>query len=124
MRTYAYYLSIAAISIFTTSGALAIEEGHDDCGGGNKIHVSKMGVVGEADLHSHIIWAKDRLRDMRGHSPHGAWNRTESRAHLIDMQAAMKQLHDQMYEGGCTGAIHGATQESRVKVLEKRISRM
>lgn len=124
MQIRIYYLFIVVISIFTTSPVLATEGEHDNCGGDKTIHTAKMGAVDEADLHDHIIWAQDRLRKMHGHTPRAVWGRAETREHLVDMQAAMRQLHNQMYEGGCAGAIHGTTLESRVKVLEQHINRM
>jgi len=80
-----------------------------------------MGMVDEEVLLAHIDKVKEQLKKVRASKFHDN-QKLELKQHLLNMQEAMEELHNQMYADGCKEARHGASVETRVDVLEKQVN--
>jgi hypothetical protein len=113
MNKRSIYLIVPAIlSLGTAFNAMAGGMNHDNCGGTTTVSVEYMGSVNEATLQKHI--------DAIQNGQYGALSNSQAHRHLIRMQNDMMQLHDKEVANGCSGALHGASLETRVSALENR----
>jgi len=114
--TLAALLSLAAVT-----PAISQPMDHAGCKGNVTVYVDKMGIVNEATLRQHIEAAQRELDQVRGMSTQNRERRIRLREHLQKMQQAMQDMHDLKLTGNCAAAAHGASLETRVEVLEKRL---
>jgi septal ring factor EnvC (AmiA/AmiB activator) len=121
MNTIHKHLLASVIAIAVISPAMADKNQNNDCDN-TKLETRLMGKVDEATLQKHI----DKLTQQMKRIRHGRGSITsqkkELRRHASDMQTAMQELHNQMYAGGCKGALHGASLKTRVEEMEKRVA--
>jgi len=123
MRYSAFVFTLLVLTM-TVSSSFAQEDDHSDCGGNSSIKVKKMGDVNERQLQEHISEVESNLKKLLRRHARGSHLSASAtmRFHLADMREAMQSLHDQMYLAGCSEAKHGTSLETRVEVLEQRLS--
>lgn len=97
MNTVHKQLLASAISLTLLTPVMAAENHHDDCNSDSTVALEKMGKVNEASLQMHIDKVKDQMKKVRHARGSHASQKLELKRHLLDMQAAMQELHDQMY---------------------------
>lgn len=115
-------LALMVTTMFSLQPAMAEEAGHRTCNGSATVEAGKMGMVDEAALQAHIDNVKEQLKTLRSSGGVRHLRKEELRRHLSNMQAAMEELHNQMYAEGCEEARHGASVEVRVEVMETRMN--
>ena len=118
------HLLASVMSIALLSPAMADETHHQGCKDEATVKLGSMGVVNEKALQDHIDKMNEQMNKVRHAGSTRLGQDKELKQHMADMQAAMQELHNQMYAGGCEGAIHGASMETRVEVMEKRLGMM
>lgn len=111
-------LALMVITLFSVSPVLAQEADHRSCNSDAMVKAGKMGMVDEAALQAHIDKVKKEMKRAR----HAKARKRVLKKHLSNMHAAMQELHNQMYAGGCEEAMHDASIETRVEVLETRMN--
>ena len=121
MKKFRKYLLLSIIAVVPISNALADEERHQVCDSDTMIELGKMGMVNEEALLDHIAKVKEQMKSVRHARGSHVSQKRELKKHLSEMQSAMQELHNQMYAGGCGEAIHGASLETRVEVMEKHM---
>jgi len=114
------YIFAAVLLITAASPALSQPADHAGCKN-NMVYVDKMGIVNEKTLREHIKAAQAELDKIHGMSTKDRERRMRLRDHLGKMQQAMQDMHDLKLTGNCAAAAHGASLETRVEVLEKRL---
>lgn len=114
--------TIMALALITP--AMAEGDHHRACDSEATVDLGKMGEMSEKVLQQHIDKAKDQMKRVRHARGSHVSQKLELKRHLSDMQAAMQELHNQMYAAGCEEAMHGASVETRVDVMEKRMGMM
>lgn len=124
MNTMRKQLLASVVSMALLSPVMAAENHHSDCNSGSTVGIGKMGMVNEASLQAHIDKVKAQMKKVRHARGSHVSQKLELKRHLSDMQAAMQELHDQMYAEGCEASIHGASLETRIEVMEKRMGMM
>lgn len=127
MNTIQKHLMASVISIALISPAMAdstaiVDKNHSsDCIEDATLDLRKMGLVNEITIQKHIVKTKQQMKWIH----HGRGSLTaqkkKQRRHLSEMRGALQELHNQMYASGCTGAHHGTSIDSRVKVMEERM---
>jgi phage shock protein A len=115
------FLIAALLLTAVTSPAISQSNDHAGCGNNVTVYVDKMGIVNEKMLRQHIEAAQTELERIRGMSTQSRERRMRLREHLDKMQRAMQDMHDLKLTGDCAAAAHGASLETRVGVLEKRL---
>jgi len=116
---------VAVIGTACVLSVFAGEVGHRSCEGKTMVSVGEMGIVNEELLQQHIDKVKEQMRRIRYLSgPQVDLRKREMKRHLSEMQMAMQQLHNLMYVGGCGDALHGASTDVRLQVVEKRLDAM
>ena len=123
MNTIHKHLLASVISIAFLSPVMADETHQNGCENAT-VKLGSMGVVNEQALQEHIDKLNEQMTRVRHAGSSQLTKNKELKQHIEDMQAAMQELHNQMYAGGCKEAIHGASMETRVEVMEKRIGMM
>ena len=115
------YIFAAALLVSVAPPALSQPADHVGCKSDVTVYVDKMGIVNEATLRQHIEAAQRELDQVRGMSTQNRERRIRLREHLQKMQQAMQDMHNLKLTGNCAAAAHGASLETRVEVLEKRL---
>ena len=113
--------ALVALLSFAAAPAISQPMDHAGCKSDLTEYVNKMGIVNEATLRQHIEVAQSELDQVRGMSTQNRERRIRLREHLQKMQQAMQDMHDLKLTGNCAAAAHGASLETRVEVLEKRL---
>ena len=122
MNTIQKKIALAlAVTVGMNISAMADEKGHRVCDPTATIEIGQQGKLNEDALQKQIDTVKDKMQRVRHARGSHLLRKEEMRRHLQAMQTAMTELHNQMYEEGCHGAIHGALVETRVEVVEKRL---
>lgn len=111
----------ALLSFAAASPAISQPMDHAGCKSDVTVYVDKMGIVNEATLRRHIEAAQKDLDQIRGMNTQSRERRIRLREHLHTMQQAMQDMHDLKLTSNCAAAAHGASLETRVEVLEKRL---
>jgi len=111
----------ALLSLAAAVPAISQPMDHAGCKRDVTVYVDKMGIVNEATLRQHIEAAQRELDQVRGMSTQNRERRMRLRDHLQKMQQAMQDMHDLKLTSDCAAAAHGASLETRVEVLEKRL---
>lgn len=94
---------------------------HAGCSDDVTMSIGKMGVMNEARLQEYIESEQHRLdRNSRNYIGDRE-RRSLLRRHLAKMQGALEDMHDMKLMGGCAAAAHGASQKTRISVLENRV---
>lgn len=124
MNKFSKYLLAPVMTLALIAPAMAEGEHHRGCDNDAAIELGKMGKVNEETLQQHIDKVKAQLKKVRHARGSHVSQKTELKRHLREMQAAMQELHNQMYAGGCENAMHGASVETRLEVMEKRMGMM
>lgn len=117
-------LLVNILTITYLSSALAEGEKPSDCVSNAKVEVGAMGMVDEVILQKHIDKMQGQLKRVRHARGSRLSQKTEMKQHISDMQAAMQELHKEMYVGGCKESMHGAPVEVRVEMIQKRMDAM
>jgi len=112
---------VVLLSFAAAAPAISQPIDHAGCKSDLTVYVNKMGIVNEATLRQHIEVAQSELDQVRGMSTQNRERRIRLREHLQKMQQAMQDMHDLKLTGNCAAAAHGASLETRVEVLEKRL---
>lgn len=107
-------------SLFVTS-AVAADVDHVGCANNLTVYVDDMGIVNEGKLQEHIEQAKKSLSEIRGTKAGSEQRRYLLSVHLTKMQQALEEMHNLKLKSDCPEAAHGASLETRVSVLEKRM---
>ena len=115
------YLIAGLLLTAVTSPAISQSNDHAGCKNSVTVYVDKMGIVNEKMLRQHIEAAQTELEQLRGMSTQSRERRMRLHDHLDKMQQAMQDMHDLKLTGDCAAAAHGASLETRVGVLEKRL---
>jgi len=112
---------VALLLLAAASPVISQPIDHVGCKSDVTVYVDKMGIVNEAMLRQHIEAAQTELDQVRGMSTQNRERRIRLREHLQKMQQAMQDMHNLKLTGNCAAAAHGASLETRVEVLEKRL---
>lgn len=105
--------------------AIAGETDHAGCGDSKTtIYVDKMGIVNEEMLQEHIDKMQASLDQIKNKTARREEHRKGLRLHLMEMQQAMQKMHNMKLMSGCSEAAHGASVETQLKVLWKRMDMM
>lgn len=96
---------------------------HVGCSNDVTVYIDKMGIVNEGKLRKHIEQAQRSLDELRvpGMKAGSDQRRYLLGVHVSKMQQAMEELHNLKLESNCSAAAHGASIETRISVLEKRM---
>lgn len=94
-------LVLMVTTMFFLQPTMAEEAGHRTCNGSATVEAGKMGMVDEAALQAHIDKVKDQMKAVSSTGGARHLRKEELRRHLSNMQAAMAELHNQMYAEGC-----------------------
>ena len=124
MNTLQKYLLASVITVISIAPVTADEKQHRVCDKEAMVELRGMGMVNEEVLLEHIAKVKDQMKNVRHARGSHISQKRELKLHLSNMQVAMQELHDQMYSSGCEGAMHGASLETRVEVMEKHMGMM
>lgn len=124
MKQVHKHLLASVLTLAFLSPAMAEEHQHVVCDENAKIEVDNMGMVNEAALQKHIDKMQVQLTKVRHARGSHVSKKRELKQHIADMQEAMKELHKEMYIGGCKESMHGAPLETRVNMMQKRIDAM
>lgn len=114
-------LTVAAVMAAIAIPAMAAEKQHRVCDPTATVEFGQVGEVNETELQNQIDNVKEQMQKVRHARGSHLLQSVEMKRHLLEMQIAMTQLHNQMYADGCRGAVHGASVETRIEVLEKRL---
>jgi len=123
ITSYRYILTLV-MAILLTTPAIAGKNQHSDCDSDVKIKLGRMGMVNEASLQVHIDKVKAQMKKVRHARGSHESQKRELKQHLLEMQAAMQTLHNQVYTSGCESAMQDASLETRLEVMEKRMGMM
>jgi len=124
MKMFSKYLLPPLMTLALINPALAEVDHHRGCDNEATVELGKMGMVDEAALQTHIDKVKAQMKKVRHARGSHVSQKLELKRHLSEMQAAMQELHNQMYAEGCEHAMHGASVETRLEVMEKRMGMM
>ncbi|MBI3772743.1 MAG: hypothetical protein HY272_08610 [Gammaproteobacteria bacterium] len=118
-----HLLATLILSMFSMS-ALAESIDHAGCNNDVTVYVDKMGIVNEERLHEHLEQAKNSLDEIRRMKAGSNQRRYLLNVHLSKMQQAMEEMHNLKLASDCSAAAHGASIETRISVIEKRMDMM
>ena len=118
MSTLYKHLFASLMAMVLISPAMAEGDHHRGCDSDATVELRKMGMVNEEALQQHIDKVKTQMKKVRHARGSHVSQKMELKRHLSDMQSAMQELHNQMYADGCEGAMHGASVDTRVEVME------
>jgi len=122
MKSHKTGLAIVALSLMSFQAvAVATEMDHVNCSIVNNVSVNKMGLVDENMLQKHIRKTEKILHKYNRKAARRAEHRKLLKTHLTDMHQAMLDVHDQKLVNGCAEAAHGASLETRIMLIEKRL---
>lgn len=124
MNKFSKYLLAPVVTLALITPAMAEGDRHRGCDNEATVELGKMGNVNEEALQQHIDKVKEQMKKVRHARGSHVSQKLELKRHLSQMQAAMQALHDQMYAEGCENAMHGASVEARLEVMEKRMDMM
>jgi len=118
------YFIIAMIIFIFSFQVLAVQTVDNSCKKIEKIAVNKMGVVDEVMLQKHINKIENSLSRVKRKSGRRDEHRKLLKAHLTDMQLAMKEVYDLKLIDGCLEAEQGASMEIRMMLMKNRMDLM
>lgn len=113
--------AIAIILIAFLSPVMANENLHHSCDNDTTIEFKPAGMMNEEALQELLDKTKQHIKMFRHSSRTHLSRKQEQKQNISEIVSAMQVLHNQMYVGGCKQAAHGASLETRVEVLEKRV---
>ena len=119
-----YLLAPVLVTLALTAPAMAEGDHHRVCNNDATVELGKMGTVNEEALQRHIDKVKAQMKKVRHARGSHMSQKLELKRHLSEMQDAMQELHNQMYAEGCENAMHGASVETRLEVMENRMGMM
>lgn len=115
------YAMATAFLTMTALPVISDEIDHAGCNSDVTVHVDKMGVVNEETLQGHIDSAQRTLDQIHTRGTLSGKKKRLLREHIEKMQQAMVEMHNLKLTGDCAAAAHGASPETRISVLEKRM---
>lgn len=116
-----HYAMATVFLTMTASPVMSGEIDHAGCNSDVTVHVDKMGIVNEDTLQEHIDAAQHSLDQIHLKGTRSRERKRLLRGHLAKMQQAMEEMHNLKLTGDCAAAAHGASPETRISVLEKRM---
>ncbi|MEW5756286.1 MAG: hypothetical protein AB1810_08270 [Pseudomonadota bacterium] len=117
------YMFIALPIMLAAFPAMAEKKDHVGC---DEILVKadKMGMMDEAAMQKMIDRMEEAMSQVKRKAARREERREGLRLHYAEMQEAMKEIHNMKLISGCQAAAHGASLETRIGMIEKRLDMM